>query len=375
MDVRYYPFDSQSCILKFASWAYDGTKIDILLSSQLGDESNYMTSTEWHLKSIRAEKNSIIYSCCPEPYPFVDIFITIQRRPMFYVFNLILPCVMISGIALLGFYMPSGAGEKVSLGITSLLSTTVFLMLVAEGMPPTSDALPLLGVYYGATIFIVSLATAMTVLTLNVHHQGTTGCAVPAVVQRVVMGYLAKMLLMNPGYYHSINEHVDYFYSKEHGKDREERLCSSWLMKGFHVKKSVSPRASAPVITQPPRHKKENNMVKKRVSWSNDALQHATTNGDVNHVDETLSYNESVELNGITTNGSVKTGADDTIPLVERMQTTTLTTTTTSLATRYVSLKRTRSLAEPHGHTASTEDMFEDEFLRVLARVHGTIER
>jgi hypothetical protein len=44
---------------------------------------------------------------------------------------------MITGIALLGFYMPSGAGEKVSLGITSLLSTTVFLMLVAEGMPPT----------------------------------------------------------------------------------------------------------------------------------------------------------------------------------------------------------------------------------------------
>lgn len=95
-------------------------------------------------------------------------------------FNLILPCVMISGIALLGFYMPSGAGEKVSLGecgllcnmfmspgITSLLSTTVFLMLVAEGMPPTSDALPLLGIYYGTTIFIVSLATAMTVLTVS----------------------------------------------------------------------------------------------------------------------------------------------------------------------------------------------------------------
>jgi nicotinic acetylcholine receptor len=118
-----------------------------------------MVSTEWTLKKIRAEKASIVYSCCPEPYPFVDIFITIQRRPMFYVFNLILPCIMITGISLLGFFMPSGAGEKVSLGITSLLSTTVFLMLVAEGMPPTSDALPLLGIYYGSTIFIVSLAT------------------------------------------------------------------------------------------------------------------------------------------------------------------------------------------------------------------------
>lgn len=86
---------------------------------------------------------------------------------MFFVFNLILPCVLISIIALLGFYMPSDAGEKVTLGITSLLSTTVFLMLVAEGMPPTSEALPLIGIYYGMTIFIVSLATAMTVFTVS----------------------------------------------------------------------------------------------------------------------------------------------------------------------------------------------------------------
>uniref|UniRef100_A0A915EER4 Neurotransmitter-gated ion-channel ligand-binding domain-containing protein n=1 Tax=Ditylenchus dipsaci TaxID=166011 RepID=A0A915EER4_9BILA len=108
LDVRYYPFDFQNCVLKFASWAYDGTKIDIRLSSNIGDQSNYMESTEWHLHFIKAQRDSVIYSCCPEPYPFIDVQITIQRRPMFFVFNLILPCVMISGIALLGFYMPSG---------------------------------------------------------------------------------------------------------------------------------------------------------------------------------------------------------------------------------------------------------------------------
>ena len=31
------------------------------------------------------------------------------------------------------------------MGITTLLSMTVFLMLVAENMPPTSDVLPLVG--------------------------------------------------------------------------------------------------------------------------------------------------------------------------------------------------------------------------------------
>ena len=44
-----------------------------------------------------------------------------------------------------GFYMPSDSGEKVTMGITTLLSMTVFLMLVADSMPPTSDVLPLIG--------------------------------------------------------------------------------------------------------------------------------------------------------------------------------------------------------------------------------------
>ena len=35
------------------------------------------------------------------------------------VFNLILPCVLITGIALMGFYMPSDSGEKVRIKITS----------------------------------------------------------------------------------------------------------------------------------------------------------------------------------------------------------------------------------------------------------------
>ncbi|VDL77567.1 unnamed protein product [Nippostrongylus brasiliensis] len=225
LDVKHYPFDRQTCTLNYASWAYDGTKIDLLLNSERGDQNNYMMSTEWNLLHIAAEKNLIIYSCCPDaPYPSVNIHITIERRPMFYVFNLILPCVLISGIALLGFYMPSDSGEKVTLGITSLLSTTVFLMLVAEGMPPTSEALPLIGIYYGVTIFLVALATAMTVLTLNVHHQGVHGGEVPPFLQKIAFKFLARVLFVRIDPYHSITHHVRYYYQRDHDDEYEPLL-------------------------------------------------------------------------------------------------------------------------------------------------------
>lgn len=39
--------------------------------------------------------------------------------------------------ALLVFYVPSDSGEKVTLGISALLSMTVFLMTIRETLPPT----------------------------------------------------------------------------------------------------------------------------------------------------------------------------------------------------------------------------------------------
>ncbi|KAL5007457.1 hypothetical protein ScPMuIL_016263 [Solemya velum] len=110
---------------------------------------------------------------------------------------MVLPCILITLVALLGFYIPSDSGEKVTMGITTLLSMTVFMMLVAENMPPTSDVLPLIGLYYGITICIVSTATGMTVLTLNIHHKGHRGREVPRVVKTICLGLLAKLFCMN----------------------------------------------------------------------------------------------------------------------------------------------------------------------------------
>uniref|UniRef100_T1GGJ8 Neurotransmitter-gated ion-channel ligand-binding domain-containing protein n=1 Tax=Megaselia scalaris TaxID=36166 RepID=T1GGJ8_MEGSC len=79
-----------------------------------------------------------------EPYIDITFAIIIRRRTLYYFFNLIIPCVLIASMALLGFTLPPDSGEKLSLGVTILLSLTVFLNMVAETMPATSDAVPLL---------------------------------------------------------------------------------------------------------------------------------------------------------------------------------------------------------------------------------------
>jgi nicotinic acetylcholine receptor len=72
-----------------------------------------------------------------------------RRKPLFYIANLILPTVVITMIALVGFFMPSNADgervEKVTLGITTLLSMSILLLMVSDSMPTTSSYIPLIG--------------------------------------------------------------------------------------------------------------------------------------------------------------------------------------------------------------------------------------
>ncbi|KAI4486985.1 hypothetical protein M0802_012143 [Mischocyttarus mexicanus] len=66
------------------------------------------------------QKNTIVYKCCPEPYVDVTFTIQIRRRTLYYFFNLIVPCVLISSMALLGFTLPPDSGEKLTLGSSNV---------------------------------------------------------------------------------------------------------------------------------------------------------------------------------------------------------------------------------------------------------------
>lgn len=68
-------------------------------------------------------------------------------------------------------------------------------MLVAESMPPTSEELPLLGIYYAITICIVTFSTGFAVLTLNINNKGKKGeYRPPRLVRKIFFKYLAKFL-------------------------------------------------------------------------------------------------------------------------------------------------------------------------------------
>nr|XP_040042540.1 neuronal acetylcholine receptor subunit alpha-7-like isoform X1 [Gasterosteus aculeatus aculeatus] len=198
IDVRWFPFDVQKCDLKFGSWTHDGWLLDLQMMDV--DISTYIPNGEWDLVGVPAKRNELYYDCCKEPYPDVTFTVTMRRRTLYYGLNLLIPCVLISGLALLVFLLPADSGEKISLGITVLLSLTVFMLLVAEIMPATSDSVPLIAQYFASTMMIVGLSVVVTVLVLQFHHHDPYGGKMPKWVRVILLNWCAWFLRMKkPG--------------------------------------------------------------------------------------------------------------------------------------------------------------------------------
>ncbi|KAF1378146.1 hypothetical protein PFLUV_G00187340 [Perca fluviatilis] len=192
VDVAFFPFDLQQCHLTFGSWTHNGNQMDLSNALDSADLADFVPNVEWEVLGMPAKKNVILYGCCSDPYPDITFSLHLKRRASFYIFNLLIPCMLISFLAPLGFYLPADSGEKVSLGVTVLLALTVFQLLVAESMPP-SESVPLIGKYYIATMTMVTASTALTIFIMNIHHCGSEARPVPQWAERFILNYLARI--------------------------------------------------------------------------------------------------------------------------------------------------------------------------------------
>ncbi|NXS37484.1 ACHA3 protein, partial [Pomatostomus ruficeps] len=196
IDVTYFPFDYQNCTMKFGSWSYDKAKIDLVLIGSTMNLKDYWESGEWAIIKAPGYKHDIKYNCCEEIYPDITYSLYIRRLPLFYTINMIIPCLLISFLTVLVFYLPSDCGEKVTLCISVLLSLTVFLLVITETIPSTSLVIPLIGEYLLFTMIFVTLSIVITVFVLNVHYRTPKTHTMPVWVRTIFLNLLPRIMFM-----------------------------------------------------------------------------------------------------------------------------------------------------------------------------------
>ncbi|XP_072024685.1 neuronal acetylcholine receptor subunit alpha-7-like [Amphiura filiformis] len=198
INFAFFPYDEQKCKLIIRAWSYPSTKVLLRPGPDL-EKDETMNNGEWDV--VRISSVSKTTERDRKNYSDLEITIHMERRPQFYFMNIIIPCVIIYCLTLFGFCLPADSGEKIGLGITILLSLTVFMLISADMMPPTSDNFPLIAQFYTSTMVLVASSIGMSVIVLNFNHRGPKATKAPKWMRSLLLGKLAKILLISGGNY------------------------------------------------------------------------------------------------------------------------------------------------------------------------------
>lgn len=150
-------------------------KVDILLEDVHVDKRDYFDNGEWEIVKATGSRGS--RSDGAFFYPSITYSFIIRRLPLFYTLFLIIPCIGLSFLTVLVFYLPSNGGEKISLCTSVLVSLTVFLLVIEEIIPSSSKVrggLKIIGVLYSEKIVFGRFFLSMLFLFFLCNHMTST---------------------------------------------------------------------------------------------------------------------------------------------------------------------------------------------------------
>ncbi|XP_058876309.1 acetylcholine receptor subunit gamma [Acipenser ruthenus] len=208
VEVTYFPFDWQNCTLLFRSQTYSGNEIDIQLAvdGDTGkpiewvdiDPEAFTENGEWAIKH-RPAKLVINPRYTPDDLEYQEVHfnLIIQRKPLFYIINIIVPCVLISSLAVLAYFLPAQAGgQKLTVSISVLLAQTVFLFLIGQKVPETSLSVPLIGKYLIFVMFATTLIVTNCVIVLNISLRSPSTHSMSRTIRHLFLEILPPYLRM-----------------------------------------------------------------------------------------------------------------------------------------------------------------------------------
>ena len=166
VDISKFPFDSQTCTLQFTIWNTFAS--DVMLNTVASDPVSldfYTEHSDWSLQSHSAK--SYLWN----NFSIYDVTFTIKRHSLYYSIIVICPTMLFVALNPLVFLLPVESGERIGLSMTVLLSYAIFLTLVSDAIPASSNPMSITLIVMMITITISSIIVFMNIIILTLYYR------------------------------------------------------------------------------------------------------------------------------------------------------------------------------------------------------------
>ncbi|XP_052818118.1 neuronal acetylcholine receptor subunit alpha-5-like [Mya arenaria] len=164
-NMENWPFDKQVCDVGFVPIDYRPSQVLLNIREPGVVVMSTFSSSEWTLERQTFITDSIGY------YSEARFRFYIKRQSSFYVLSILLPMIGLNVISTLVFLLPNDSGERVGYSITIMLSLSVFLTIVTDDLPKTSNPVSLLCIFLNMSMSLSLLIMLITILNMRIYFK------------------------------------------------------------------------------------------------------------------------------------------------------------------------------------------------------------
>ncbi len=117
-----------------------------------------------------------------------------RRKGGFYNYILVLPCVLLSALTTVLFWLPPESPAKMLLGMNIFTSFFVLLLLLSKNVPSATDKIPLIGAYYCLNMLMIATSTCACTVVVHIFFRGQG--KVPYLLRKIFLEFLGRLLCM-----------------------------------------------------------------------------------------------------------------------------------------------------------------------------------
>ncbi|KAL3877438.1 hypothetical protein ACJMK2_035144 [Sinanodonta woodiana] len=187
-DTTFYPFDSQSCKLELTTLGWISTEVEFDSPDSKVLLYYYIENGEWSLTQ------SIVESYSMKEMSVVGFTLKLKRKPEFPLIYIIIPVIILGGLDYWIVLLPDDSGERVSCAMTVFLSFSVYMSIISDNMPKSSD--PISYLYYYLLLLMILSGSIVVLLVLSSKlHKKDNSRPVPLYVKYLVWILRLRFLL------------------------------------------------------------------------------------------------------------------------------------------------------------------------------------